>query len=133
MLKPLPIYTLILTTGLLIATGQVAADRFAPALAQADIDNTELNARDSSGETLTPEDQEEGDGDREMSAAVRRAIVGDDSLSLNGHNVKIISQNGTVTLRGPVENAAEKIKLQTIAEKIRGVKQVDNQLEPKTP
>jgi hyperosmotically inducible protein len=131
--KPPPIFILILTAGLAIATGPAAADRFAPALAQADVDNTERNARDRSGATLTPDDQEEDAGDRKLSAAVRRAIVDDDSLSLDAHNVKIIAHRGTVTLRGPVNNAAEKTKLQTIAKKISGVKQVDNQLEPKTP
>jgi hyperosmotically inducible periplasmic protein len=133
MLKPPPIYTLVLAAGLAIAADQAAADRFMPALAQADVDNTEHNARDSSGATLTPDDQEEGAGDRKLSAAVRRAIVDNDSLSVNAHNVKIIAHEGTVTLRGPVESAAEKAKLQTIAGKVRGVKQVNNQLEPKTP
>jgi osmotically-inducible protein OsmY len=133
MRKPPPIYTLILTIALAIVSGQAAADRFVPALAQADVDNTERNVRDRTGATLTPDDQEEGAGDRKLSAAVRRAIVDDDSLSLNGHNVKIITHKGTVTLRGPVKNAAEKAKLQTIANNVRGVKQVNNQLEPKTP
>jgi osmotically-inducible protein OsmY len=133
MRKPSPIYTLILTTALAIATGQAAAERSVAVPAQADVDNTERNTRDRTGANPTADDQKEGAGDRKLSAAVRRAIVDDDSLSLNGHNVKIITQKGTVTLRGPVESAAEKAKLQTIAKNIPGVKRVDNQLETKTP
>lgn len=97
------------------------------------LENTERNVRDSGGATLTPEDQGANRGDREITAAIRRTIVKDKSLSLNAHNAKIITRNGVVTLRGPVKNAAEKNTLQSIAKKIRGVKQVDNQLEIKAP
>jgi hypothetical protein len=97
------------------------------------VENTKRNVRDSDNKTLTPEDQKESRGDRKITAAIRKAVVKNKSLSLDAHNAKIITLNGVVTLRGPVENSAEKIKLQTIAEKIKGVKQVDNQLETKTP
>jgi osmotically-inducible protein OsmY len=52
---------------------------------------------------------------------------------MDAHNAKIITRNGVVTLRGPVKNVAESKKLQKIARKTRGVTQVDNQLETKTP
>jgi hypothetical protein len=95
-------------------------------------DNTALNARDSGGGTLTPADQGSSHKDRELTAAIRRAVVKDKSLSLNAHNAKIITRNSVVTLRGPVENPSEKYKLQVIAEKQAGVKQVNNELETKT-
>jgi osmotically-inducible protein OsmY len=98
-----------------------------------ELENTERNVRDSANTTLTPEDQKENRADRKITAAVRRAVVKNKSLSLDAHNIKIITLDGLVTLRGPVENAAEKTKLQAIAEKVKGVKQVDNQLESKTP
>ncbi len=101
--------------------------------ANSELESTERNVRDSGDATLTPEDQGETRGDLEITAAIRRAVVNDESLSLNAHNAKIITRNGVVTLRGPVENSAEKFKLQTIAQTARGVKQVDNQLETKTP
>ena len=97
------------------------------------VENTERNARDSSGATTTPEDQPETEADRKLAASIRRSVVKDKSLSLDAHNAKIIVRGGYVTLRGPVETTAEKDRLQAIAQKTRGVKHIDNQLEPKTP
>jgi hyperosmotically inducible periplasmic protein len=94
-----------------------------------DPDDTGVNVRDRGATTVTPEDQGGKAGDREITAAIRRAIVQDDSLSLNAHNVKIISRDGTVTLRGPVDNTAERTKIAQLAEKTAGVKRVENQLE----
>ena len=48
---------------------------------------------------------------------------------MNAHNVKIITRDGVVTLRGPVENASEKTSVAAKAQKVAGVKRVDNQLE----
>jgi hyperosmotically inducible periplasmic protein len=94
-----------------------------------DPENTGVNVRDRDAATVTPEEQGGEPGDREITAAVRRAIVKDDSLSLNAHNVKIITRDGTVTLRGPVESTAERTTIGQLAEKTAGVKRVDNQLE----
>jgi hyperosmotically inducible periplasmic protein len=98
-----------------------------------DTENTERNVRDKSDATLTPEDQKESGVDRKITANIRRAVVGDESLSLNAHNVKIITRNRVVTLRGPVESQAEKAKIGKLARKAAGVKQVkvNNQLEVK--
>lgn len=134
MSKRLGLFAFALTAGLMLTTGSVQAEPTASTLAvNSELENTERNVRDSSGATLTPEDQKETRGDRKITAAIRKAIVKDKSLSLDAHNAKIITRNGVVTLRGPVENSAEKIKLQSIAEKKPGVTQVDNQLETKTP
>jgi len=101
--------------------------------AKTELESTERNVRDRNGTTLTADDQGESPSDLDITAGIRRAVVDDQSLSLNAHNAKIITQNGVVTLRGPVENSAEKSKLQAIAQNVRGVKQVDNQLETKMP
>jgi len=95
-------------------------------------DNTGKNVRDRDDKTLTPMDQGGSDADREVTAAIRRAIVDDDSLSTNAHNVKIITVGGVVTLRGPVKTPAEKATVATTAEKTKGVTRVDNQLEVET-
>ena len=58
-----------------------------------------------------------------------QAITSDYALSTNGQNVKIITSDGKVTLRGPVKSAKEKADIATKATQIAGVKQVDNQLE----
>jgi osmotically-inducible protein OsmY len=104
-----------------------------PATTSPPEENTGRNVRDESGATVTPEDQPETKADRKLAASIRRSVVKDKSLSLDAHNAKIVVRGGNVTLRGPVETSAEKDKLQAIAQKTRGVKQIDNELEPKTP
>ena len=123
----------VMLTGLMLTNLSVQAESTPPAPVNAELENTERNVRDSNNTTLTPEDQKENEADRPITAAIRREVVKNDSLSSDAHNIKIITRDGLVTLRGPVENAGEKIKLQAIAEKVKGVKQVDNQLESKTP
>jgi len=95
-------------------------------------DNTERNVRDRDGKTLTPMDQGGSAADRDVTAAIRKAIVDNDALSTNAQNVKIVTVGGVVTLRGPVETSAEKATVASTAEKTKGVKHVDNQLEVKT-
>ena len=99
---------------------------------QYDADNTGKNVRDRDDKTLTPPDQGGSASDRELTAAIRRAIVKDDSLSTNAHNVKIVTVDSIVTLRGPVKSAAEKAAVASKAEQTKGVKRVDNQLEVET-
>ena len=94
-----------------------------------DADNTGRNVRDRESGARTPGDQGGSAGDREITAAIRRAIVDDDSLSTNAHNVKIITTDGVVTLRGPVESEKERLAVVAKAQKVAGVKKVDNQLE----
>ena len=82
----------------------------------------------------TADDQGGSQADRETTAKIRKAIVEDDSLSVAAHNVKIITRDGKVTLRGQVRSAEEKAAVAAIAEDVLG-DAVDNQLtvrpEPK--
>jgi osmotically-inducible protein OsmY len=78
---------------------------------------------------LTPEDQGGSEADRGVTQRVRQGVVKDDALSMTAKNVKIITREGVVTLRGPVKTAAEKAQIGAIAAKTDGVKRVDNQLE----
>jgi osmotically-inducible protein OsmY len=55
--------------------------------------------------------------------------VKDDSLSMNAHNVKIITSNGIVTLRGPVKSQTERAAVEAKAKQVAGVQSVNNQLE----
>jgi osmotically-inducible protein OsmY len=96
-----------------------------------DADNTQKNERDRSGETQTSGDQSNSKDDVNTTAAIRRAVVKDDSLSATAKNVKIITANGTVTLRGPVKNEAEKTKIAELAQSAAGNAKIDNQLEVK--
>jgi len=95
-------------------------------------DNSARNVRDRNDKTLTPMDQGGSEADRDLTATIRRAIVADDALSTDAHNVKIITQDQVVTLRGPVKSAAEKAAVAAKAQQAKGVKRVDNQLEVKS-
>lgn len=124
-----------LAGGLLLMAGTVRAEHETGIYLAADstLENTELNVRDKAGTTLTPEDQKETKKDIKITAHIRKAVVKVKSLSVNAHNVKIITRNGVVTLRGPVESAAESLKIEKIAKHTRGVVRIDNQLEIKAP
>ena len=95
-------------------------------------DNTHINERDKGGMTKTPQDQSNQAQDRELLAAVRRAIVGDKSLSSMAHNVKILVAGGAATLRGPVQSAEEKAKVESLAKQVKGIISANNQLDVKT-
>jgi len=95
-------------------------------------DNTATNERDRSSETQTSGDQSNSKDDVNTTAAIRRAVVKDDSLSAVAKNVKIVTANGTVTLRGPVKTDAEKAKIAKLAESAAGNAKINNQLEVKT-
>lgn len=130
MSKRLSLLTLVLASGLMLMTGLVRAEgetTGSPA------ESTERNVRDRGDKTLTPEDQHQDEGDLQITATIRRAIIDDESMSINARNAKIITRNGVVTLRGPVDSAEEKAKLQSIVQKTPGVSQVDDQLEIKSP
>ncbi len=94
-------------------------------------DNTGKNKRDRDGDTKTSGDQSNSSEDIKITAAIRRAVVADKSLTMTATNVKIITANGLVTLRGPVQTDAEKTKIGELAMKNAGKAKVENQLEVK--
>jgi hyperosmotically inducible protein len=96
-----------------------------------EVDNTRQNARDRDGRKLTPVDQGNSPADVETTALIRKKLVASSELSVNAKNVKIITQNGHVTLRGPVNSAEEKRVIGEIAARIAKAGQVDNQLDVK--
>lgn len=91
-------------------------------------DNTATNVRDKSGATLTPLDQSSEQQDLDKTQKIRKALVEDASLSTNAKNIKVITVNGTVTLRGPVDSAEERNKIVAKAKPIAGG-QLKNELE----
>jgi len=92
-------------------------------------DDTGKNERDRSGSTATSGDQGGSDADRRVTQQIRKTVVDDEKLSTTAKNVKIITENGAVTLRGPVKSSQERTEIAAIAQKVHGVKRVDNQLE----
>jgi len=94
-----------------------------------DADNTQLNKRDRDGRSLTPLDQGNSSSDIDITARIRKDVTAGKGLSTNARNVKIITRDGQVTLRGPVASAEEKRVIGEIADRIAGSGRVDNQLE----
>lgn len=86
------------------------------------------DAADNSQALKTPFDQNENNTDTDTTAEIRQRVV-DTEMSTNAHNVKIITQNGKVTLRGPVPSQTEKQQIEEIALAVAGRGNVDNQLE----
>ncbi|MEQ1529310.1 MAG: BON domain-containing protein [Methylococcales bacterium] len=133
--KRLSLVMLTLISSLIMMSSPIRADQVPDTqeAANSALENSEQNVRDQHNKTLTPEDQKETKTDIRITTHIRKTIVKDKSLSVNAQNVKIITRNGVVTLRGPVETKAESKKLHKIAKKTRGVVQIDNQLEHKAP
>jgi hypothetical protein len=94
-------------------------------------DNTGKNVRDRSDSTLTPGDQGEDQKDMEMTRRIRRAVTSNDQLSQEAKNVKIITANGKVTLRGPVNSDQERKTIESIVQQQVQGATVDDQLEVK--
>ena len=110
------------------APAEAKDDTTAPVAA----DNTKKNERDQNMGALTPGDQAENETDRTITQLVRQGVVKGDDLSVEAKNVKIITVDGVVTLRGPVKTAKEKADIANVAKQTDGVKRVDNQLEVAT-
>jgi len=94
-------------------------------------DNTARNVRDRQSDRLTPFDQGSSQADVDTTRRIRKEILDQKNLSVNARNVKIITANGRVTLRGPVNSDEEKRLLAEIAERIAQRENVDNQMEVK--
>lgn len=95
----------------------------------ASADNTRVNKRDTDDRNPTPMDQGTSAADRNITADIRKAVVADGSLSFTAKNVKIITRDGNVVLRGPVKTEAEKASIQAAATRVAGAGRVANQLE----
>jgi hyperosmotically inducible periplasmic protein len=88
-------------------------------------DNTKAN-KDSSP---TADQQSSDPADREITKKIRKAIHQDTSISTYAHNIKVITQGGKVTLKGPVRSEEEKASIASKAETVAGAGNVTNQLE----
>jgi osmotically-inducible protein OsmY len=111
--------TLLLSTGHLTMAQQPAPD------------NTKANKGDRSASAVTADQAKEIASDRDTMQKIRKAVVADKSLSTYAHNVKIISQNGKVTLKGPVHTAEERATIEAKATEIAGAGNVTNEITVK--
>jgi hyperosmotically inducible protein len=92
-------------------------------------DNSAINQRDRGHETVTPIDQSNKPSDLKMTQEIRRAIVKDDSLSTAAKNIKIITIDGAITLRGPVKTDQEKADIAAKVAQVAGGSTVHNEIE----
>jgi hyperosmotically inducible periplasmic protein len=92
-------------------------------------DNTKVNKRDQDQSRPTAGQQKENPPDREITRQIRRSITQDKDLSTYARNVKIITQNGNVTLRGPVRSEEEKKTIEAKANEVAGAGHVKSEIQ----
>jgi osmotically-inducible protein OsmY len=97
--------------------------------AQAPADNTKVNTRDRAAGAVTADQQKETAADRDLTQKIRKSLVADKSLSTYAHNVKVIAQNGMVTLKGPVKSEEEKQAVETKAAQVAGADKVTSDIQ----
>ena len=97
-----------------------------------DVDNSGINQRDRDTNNLTPGDQGNTQADIDLTQRIRKALVRDTTYSTTAKNIKIITVDGKVTLRGPVNSDSEKSGIESLAKNIAGDGNVDDQLEVKS-
>ena len=116
---------------LLLIAMALAASAAHAATSEMPADNSGVNERDRSDQTLTPEDQSQSKNDIALAAKIRRAVVKKSGISITGKNIKIIALNDHVTLRGPVKSEGERALIEKTVRKAAGKAVVDSQLEIK--
>ena len=118
------IFACLLTGTSMVASAQDSSQQPAP-------DNTKINERDKDKSQPTADQQKDNRSDRDITQQIRQSVMKDKSLSTYAHNIKIISQNGMVTLKGPVRSDDEKHTIETKAADVVGQDKVTNELEVK--
>lgn len=119
--------SLLFAGSLLLGCGAMVSAQDAAQQAPA-ADNTKMNQHDR----MPNADQQPNErSDRDLTQQVRKAIVGDKSLSSYAHNVKVIAQNGQVTLKGPVRSEEEKRAIESKAAEVAGEGKVTSELTVK--
>ena len=122
-----------LCTGLLLGAGVLTHAQEPNTQSSPAADNTKTNQRDRSANEPTADQQKDNRSDRDITQQIRRSIVNDKSLSTYAHNVKIVTQNGQVTLKGPVNSEDEKKAIEAKAAEVAGENKVSSELNVKAP
>jgi len=117
MIQPLHLFVLGLTLTTSLAFGDVKND------------DTGVNRLDLVANELTSEQQSPAKTDVQITRQIRQGIIADKKLSIYAHNVKIITGEGRVTLRGPVRSWAEESKVVKVAQSVAGPYRVIDKLQ----
>lgn len=96
-------------------------------------DNTRTNKRDTQKGEPTADQQKMNPTDRELTRKIRASVMDDKALSTYAHNIKIIAQDGKVTLKGPVRTEKEKAEIEAKASAVAGAGNVTNEIEVAPP
>jgi osmotically-inducible protein OsmY len=115
------LFAALLSSGWVVASAQPSTDSQA--------DNTKMNQRDRNSDEATADQQKANRSDRDLTQQIRKSIASDKSLSPNGHNVKVITQNGMVTLKGPVRSEEEKKAVEEKAAEVAGADKVTDEID----
>jgi hyperosmotically inducible periplasmic protein len=116
---------------LLLGCGTLAGAQDSPGQSTPASDNTKMNQRDRNPNEPTADQQQNNRSDRDLTQQVRKAIEADKDLSTYAHNVKVIAQNGQVTLKGPVRSEEEKRAVEAKAAEVAGQGKVTSELTVK--
>jgi hyperosmotically inducible protein len=122
--KPL---TLALAGAFLCCAGAVNTQHLSAQTNQTAPDNSAQNKN----QPQTAEDQANSQSDRDITAKIRKSIMADKDLSTDAHNVKIITKNGAVTLKGPVQSADEKQKVMSCASNVVSPDKISDEISVK--
>jgi osmotically-inducible protein OsmY len=113
---------------LLAAAGSFVMLIAVPVFAQTAPDNTKVNTRDRADGSVTADQQKNDKADRDLTQQIRRALTKDKTLSTYAHNVKVVAQDGRVTLKGPVRSEEERKVVAAKAVDVAGAGHVTNEL-----
>jgi hyperosmotically inducible periplasmic protein len=91
-------------------------------------DNTKMNQQDRNPSQPTADNQQNNRSDLDITKEIRRSLVKDNSLSTYAHNVKVIAQDGKVTLKGPVRSDDEKSAVVAKAAQVVGPSNVNDEM-----
>lgn len=123
------LFATLLLGGWAVAGAQPIAQQGTDQSATPQADNTRMNRQDRSPNDVTADQQKADRSDREITQQIRKSITSDKSLSTYGHNVKVITQNGMVTLKGPVRSEEEKKAVEAKAAEVAGADKVTNEID----
>ena len=125
------IFRTFLCTGLLLGVGVLMNAQEPNSQTPAASDNTKTNQRDRSANEQTADQQKDNRSDRDITQQIRQSIVKDKSLSTYAHNIKIVTKDGQVTLKGPVRSEDEKKAIEAKAAEVARDGKVTSELNIK--
>lgn len=91
-------------------------------------DNTKTNTRDTAPSEMTADEQKATGTDMEITRRIRQDLIKKSDLSTYAHNIKIITVEGKVTLKGPVRTKEEVNIIMKSAKSVAGASNVNNQI-----